>query len=102
MRTGYHFGGKTAREAMIRQQFRIQNSKSEKSRKKFIGGPAGWRESGAPTPDSFHFSLSRNWTPPRYLFRLSFRRYLHRELPYAEGFIPGKTLKKTFDARFPA
>ncbi|MDR1444155.1 MAG: hypothetical protein LBI94_04695 [Treponema sp.] len=31
-----------------RRQFRIQNSKSEKSRKKFIGGPAGWKNPGPP------------------------------------------------------
>jgi hypothetical protein len=30
------------------QQFQIQNSKSEKSRKKFIWGPVGWKNPGPP------------------------------------------------------
>jgi hypothetical protein len=34
--------------ALPGQQFRIQNSKSEKRRKKFIGFPAGWKNPGPP------------------------------------------------------
>jgi hypothetical protein len=52
-KTGRRYAVKVNADALLWvQQFRIQNSKSDKSRKKFIRSPAGWKNPG-PHPRFF-------------------------------------------------